>query len=216
MRPPPLDVDPGKVHARAALRPTRMDPVAEPSPPLVGSAYRVTPNAPELRRAKAASQPSLSPLQIRRRRMARHRWRQRHLRPSLQLIIRRALRWRCGRWRCGATGGGWLGVSPRRQPPLHPRRAHNGRSRLHPLLIARPEHALPLPPHPFGANTAHPAFKQILNAIAFIPFHPLPRVHSFSAGAGNRGRSCPRSLPHVITLHRAIPQYPGILRLNRK
>ena len=100
----------------------------------------------KVRRARAASRPSLSPLQIRRRRMARHRWRQRHLRPSLQLIIRRALRWRCGRRHGRRDWRGWLGVSPRRQPPLHPRRAHNGRSRLHPLLVARPEHALSLPP----------------------------------------------------------------------
>ena len=157
--------------------------------------------------------PSLSPLQIRRRRMARHRWRQRHLRPSLQLIIRRALRWHCGRrhWR------GWLGVSPRRQPPLHPRRVHNGRSRLHPLLMARPEHALPLPPQSIRrehrtshvqTDTEHNVFHSIPSSAARALFtQPAPAI-----GTGHvRGLR-----PRVIALHRAIPRYPGILGLNRK
>ena len=57
--------------------------------------------------------------------------------------------------------------------------------------------------NPFGANTAHPTFKQILNTMSFIPFHPLPRVHSFSTGAGNRDRSRPRS---SASRHRASPR----------
>jgi hypothetical protein len=162
-----------------------------------------------------------SPLQIRRRRMARHRRRERHLRRSLQLIIRRALRWHCGRrqgWRQGRRHWrGWLGVSPRRQPPLHPRRAHNGLSRLHPLLMARPEYALPLPPQSIRrehrtshvqTDTEHNVFHSIPSSAARALFtQPAPAI-----GTGHvRGLR-----PRVIALHRATPPYPGTLGLNRK
>ena len=171
----------------------------------------------KVRRARAASRPSVSPLQIRRRRMARHRWRQRHLRPSLQLIIRRALRWHCGRRHGRRHWRGWLGVSPRRQPPLHPRRAHNGRSRLHPLLMARPEHALPLPPQSVRREhrTSHVQTDTEHNVFHSIP--SSPRVYSFSQPAPAIGTGHVRGLrPRVTALHRAIPQYSGILGLNRK
>ena len=133
----------------------------------------------------------------------------------------RALRWHCGRrqgWRQGRRHWrGWLGVSPRRQPPLHPRRAHNGRSRLHPLLMARPEHALPLPPQSVRrehrtshvqTDTEHNVFHSIPSSAARALFtQPAPAI-----GTGHvRGLR-----PHVIALHRAIPRYPGILGLNRK
>ena len=149
------------------------------------------------------NKPSLSPLQIRRRRMARHRWRQRHLRPSLQLIIRRALRWHCGRRQGRRHWRGWLGVSPRRQPPLHPRRAHNGRSRLHPLLMARPEHALPLPPQSIRREhrTSHVQTDTEHNVFHSIPSSAARAL--FLTGAGNRDRSRPRS---SASRHRASPR----------
>jgi hypothetical protein len=161
--------------------------------------------------------PSLSPLQIRRRRMARHRWRQRHLRPSLQLIIRRALRWHCGRRHGRRDWRGRLGVSPRRQPPLHPRRAHNGRSRLHPLLVARPEHALSLPPQSIRREhrTSRVQTDTEHNAFHFIP--------SFAARALflNRRRQQGQVTSEVFGLASSrftarYPQYTGILGLNRK
>jgi hypothetical protein len=89
-----------------------------------------------------------SSLQIRPRWLARHRWRRGHVRPALELIIRRALQWR---WWQGRRHWRWrLDARPRRQAPLDPRWAHNGWSRLRPLLIARPKHALPLPPQSIG------------------------------------------------------------------
>src|SRR5436190_3198778 len=37
--------------------------------------------------------------------------------------------------------------------------------------------------NPFGANTAHPAFKQIPKIIPSISFRPLLPVHAFAPGA---------------------------------